>query len=193
MELCDQYIHELIQLVPELNDFHHLPEYNHLRPKAVNTLTKDFQKKERELYKKYYKLVKHKKQKSFYDLIFLDDLKIMIKESKYISLDHVPIDSLNNFPLTHIASLQGETDYEFTDKKSYQDFLERFKIVPEITETIVTNMRQGIKTKDTFKRSEISEQASLSGIKDRTLSDILKRFIELELIEKVSHGVYTKR
>ena len=75
MELCDQYVHELIQLVPELNDFHHLPEYNHLRPKSVNTLTKDFQKKERELYKKYYKLVKHKKQKSFYDLIFLDDLK----------------------------------------------------------------------------------------------------------------------
>ena len=46
MELCDKFIHELIQLVPELNDFHHLPEYKHLRPKAVNTLTKDFQKKE---------------------------------------------------------------------------------------------------------------------------------------------------
>ena len=152
MELCDQYVHELIQLVPELNDFHHLPEYNHLRPKAVNTLTKDFQKKERELYKKYYKLVKHKKQKSFYDLIFLDDLKIMIKESKYISLDHVPIDSLENLPLTHIAALQGETDYEFTDKKSYQDFLERFKIIPEITESILTNMRQGIKHKDTLPR-----------------------------------------
>ena len=152
MELCDQYIHELIQLVPELNDFHHLPEYKHLRAKAVNTLTKDFQKKERELYKKYYKLVKEKKQKSFYDLIFYDDLKIMIKESKYISLDHVPIDSLNNFPLTHIAALQGETDYEFTDKKSYQDFLERFKIIPDMTETILTNMRQGIKHKDTLPR-----------------------------------------
>ena len=50
-----------------------------------------------------------------------------------------------------------------------------------------------IETKGIFKRSEISEQASLSGIKDRTLSDILKRFIELKLIEKVSHGVYTKR
>ena len=61
MELCDKYVHELIQLVPELNDFHHLPEYKYLRPKAVNTLTKDFQKKERELYKKYYKLVKKKK------------------------------------------------------------------------------------------------------------------------------------
>ena len=59
--------------------------------------------------------------------------------------------------------------------------------------TTQTALYNWIKTKDTFKRSEISEQASLSGIKDRTLSDILKRFIELELIKKVSHGVYTKR
>ena len=50
-----------------------------------------------------------------------------------------------------------------------------------------------IKTKDTFKRAEISEQAIPLGVKDRTLSDILKRFIELKLIKKVSHGVYTKR
>ena len=49
-----------------------------------------------------------------------------------------------------------------------------------------------IKTKHTFKRAEILEQAILLGVKDRTLSDILKRFIELKLIKKVSHGVYTK-
>ena len=59
--------------------------------------------------------------------------------------------------------------------------------------TTQTALYNWIKTKGTFKRSEISEQASLSGIKDRTLSDILKRFIKLKLIEKVSHGVYIKR
>ena len=59
-----------------------------------------------------------------------------------------------------------------------------------ITQTTLYNW---IKTKDTFKRAEISEQAILLGVKDRTLSDILKRFIELKLINKVSHGVYTKR
>ena len=31
MELCDEYIHEMIQLVTEMNDFHQLPEYKHLR------------------------------------------------------------------------------------------------------------------------------------------------------------------
>ena len=50
-----------------------------------------------------------------------------------------------------------------------------------------------IKTKETFKRSEILEQATLLGIKDRTLSDILNRFIRLKLIEKVSYGIYSKR
>jgi hypothetical protein len=58
-----------------------------------------------------------------------------------------------------------------------------------ITQTTLYNW---IKTKDTFKRAEISEQAILLGVKDRTLSDILKRFIELKLIKKVSHGVYNK-
>lgn len=58
---------------------------------------------------------------------------------------------------------------------------------------IQTALYNWIETKDIFKRSEISEQANLIGVKDRTLSDILKRFIELKLIEKVNHGVYTKR
>ena len=170
MELCDQYIHELIQLVPELNDFHQLDKYKHLRPKWTNTLTKDFQKKERELFKKYHKLVSKKKQKSFYDHVFLDDLKIMIKESKYRCLDHVPIDSLDNFPLSHVAALQGETDYAFTDKKSYQDFLNRFKGVPPITESILTNMKEGLKYKDTLPRIIVLD-----------LRDQYKSFLDMDL------------
>jgi uncharacterized protein (DUF885 family) len=172
MELCDQYIHELIQLVPELNDFHQLDEYKHLRSKSTNTLTKDFQKKERALYRKYYNLVSKKKQKSLYDLIFLDDLKIIIKESKYIALDHVPIDSLDNFPLSYVSALQGETDYRFTDKKSYQDFLNRFKTIPEITESILDNMKQGLKVKDTLPRIIVLD-----------LRDQYKSFLEQDLDE----------
>ena len=152
MELCDQYVHELIQLVPELNDFHQLPEYKHLRSKYSNTLTKEFQKKERQLIHKYYTLVSRKTPKSFYDTIFLDDLKLMKQESRYLSLDHIPIDSLNNFPLDYISGLYGETDYEFTDTQSYRDYIERFKGIPEITDSIVYNMKQGIRKKDTLPR-----------------------------------------
>lgn len=59
--------------------------------------------------------------------------------------------------------------------------------------TTQTTLYNWIETKDTFKRSEILEKAKILGIKDRTLSDILKRFIDFELIEKVSFGVYRRR
>ena len=49
-----------------------------------------------------------------------------------------------------------------------------------------------IKTRDSFKRGEILSIAMANGIKDRTLSEMLKVFIEKRLIIKVSHGVYSK-
>lgn len=43
-----------------------------------------------------------------------------------------------------------------------------------------------------FKRSEISEEASKLEISDRTLSDILKKFINLNQIKKIKNGLYTR-
>lgn len=187
MELCDQYIHEMIQLVPELNDFHQLPEYSHLRSKYSNTLTKEFQKKERDLIRKYHKLVKAKKEKSFYDHIFYDDLKIMLKESKYISLDHVPIDAMNNFPIFYITGLQGETDYEFTDKQSYLDYLHRFKGIPDDTKTILENMKKGIKYKDTLPRIVVLDlRDQYNNMLDMNLEEIdVPKNIKKEVIKSI--------
>lgn len=56
-----------------------------------------------------------------------------------------------------------------------------------------TALYDWIMKQDTFKRSEIAKEANLLGVKDRTLSDILKRFLSLKLIKKVKQGVYTKR
>ena len=57
------------------------------------------------------------------------------------------------------------------------------------TQTVLFNW---IKTKDTFKRAEILEEAKVLDIKDRTLSDILKKFVDIGLIEKVKFGSYRK-
>jgi len=73
------------------------------------------------------------------------------------------------------------------------NMLNRISKTSKKLNTTQTDLYNWIETKDTFKRSEISEQANLSGIKDRTLSDILNRFIELNLIERVKQGVYAKR
>ena len=59
--------------------------------------------------------------------------------------------------------------------------------------TTQTTLYNWIETKGIFKRAEILEEAKVLGIKDRTLSDILKRFTDFELIEKVSFGVYRRR
>jgi len=58
--------------------------------------------------------------------------------------------------------------------------------------TTQTTLYSWIKTKDNFKRAEILEKAIPLGVKDRTLSDILNRFIKLNLIKKLRHGVYAK-
>ena len=50
-----------------------------------------------------------------------------------------------------------------------------------------------IKTKDSFKRSEILIEAKKLNIKERTLGDILNRFLDLKLIIKTSHGTYKKK
>ena len=55
-----------------------------------------------------------------------------------------------------------------------------------------TTLLNWIKSKDSVKRAEILAKATPLGIKERTLSEILKRFIKLNLIKKISHGVYTK-
>jgi hypothetical protein len=50
-----------------------------------------------------------------------------------------------------------------------------------------------IKDREFFKRAEILKEAKKLDIKDRTLSDILNRFLDLKLIIKISHGVYSKK
>ena len=73
------------------------------------------------------------------------------------------------------------------------NMLNRISKTSKKLNTTQASLYNWIETKKVFKRAEISEQAQLLGLKDRTLSDILKRFIKLGLIEKVSHGVYKKR
>ncbi|NQW26605.1 MAG: hypothetical protein HQ474_01725 [Flammeovirgaceae bacterium] len=57
--------------------------------------------------------------------------------------------------------------------------------------TTQTTFYNWIKTRDTFQRADILKQADKIGIKERTLSDILNRFINLRLIVKESHGERT--
>ena len=70
--------------------------------------------------------------------------------------------------------------------------LNRLSKNPDSLNTNQTTLLNWIESKGTFKRADILVEATSFGIKDRTLSDILKRFIDLNLIKKLSHGVYAK-
>ena len=72
------------------------------------------------------------------------------------------------------------------------NLLNRLNKNPGILNTNQTTLLTWIKTQDSFKRSEIAEISLPLGIKDRTLTSILMRFIDLNLIKKMSHGVYAK-
>ena len=50
-----------------------------------------------------------------------------------------------------------------------------------------------INSRSDFKRADIKEIAEQIGVKDRTLTDILKSFTQKRFIDKLAHGVYSKR
>ena len=70
--------------------------------------------------------------------------------------------------------------------------LNKFNTTPQALNSTQTSLLNWMQTKATYKRSEISEKAKDLGVKDRTLSDILNRLVKLNLVKKISHGVYSK-
>ena len=50
-----------------------------------------------------------------------------------------------------------------------------------------------MKSQGEVKRVDILKKAKALNIRERTLADILRRFIDLNLIRKVTHGVYVVR
>jgi hypothetical protein len=50
-----------------------------------------------------------------------------------------------------------------------------------------------MKSQGEVKRVDIFKKAKALNIRERTLADILRRFIDLKLIRKVTHGVYLVR
>ena len=150
MELCDKYLHELILLNPPMNDYLKLDEYNHLRGRFPNFLTEEYTKKEDKLNKKYYNLLKKKKNKTFYDQLVYKDLKDYFKVS-YFEDQYFPLSNSDNIYMNFIFDIKSsDSDYEFTDKQSYQDFISRMKTLTPITTIILRDLKEGLKKKITI-------------------------------------------
>ena len=150
MELCDQYIHEYILLNPTINDFLKIDKYKHLRNKYPNFMSKEYDKKENKLNKKYYTILQKKKKKTFDDVLFYEDLKEYFKVYDFPD-EYFPLSYLDNYfndMMTDINS--SDTQYNFSDIQSYKDFISRLKKIKPICNAMIQNMKIGIQKKMTI-------------------------------------------
>ena len=80
MSIYTRYFDELVNLVPSINDSLNLPKYKHLKNKMENPYSKEFIKKDKELSKKYLKLLLNKKEKGIYGTASKQDLSELKEE-----------------------------------------------------------------------------------------------------------------
>jgi len=147
MELCDKYMHDYILLNPTLNDFLKLEKYNHLRSKQPNFYSEEYDKEEEKLNHKYFKVLEKKKDKTFYDQLFYNDLKEQLKEL-YFPQEYFPLSYLDNYFTSIITDINSrDSQYTFSDVKSYRDYISRLKQTKIICKTMIENMRKGLKQK----------------------------------------------
>ena len=71
-------------------------------------------------------------------------------------------------------------------------FKQSVKLIPNLLKRLnktQDELLNWMKSKGEIKRGDVWNKAKTMGIKERTLADILRKFLDLDLIKKVTHGV----
>ena len=145
MELCDIYLQKLFLIDPTINDFFCKEEWEHKRHIQPNVYSEPYYEKIYKLDQAFLKRVKKKKEKTLYDTLLLKDLIHSIHmEKDYEIYMYMPIDLHNNILIAYVTNSSGNGSYAFSDKDSYSDFTKRLKSLPDITDTIIEKMNNGI-------------------------------------------------
>ena len=148
LNLYNKFIDDSITLNPTLNDFLNLQKFDHLSGVMENNFSVVYEAMELDLHKKYLNKI------STTNLTIADKfLKFICEtnvESHSYNFNLIPINPLEN-DLTYLAEdASGNGSYDFKNKKSYDNFLSRMKIFPEICSSIIQKMREGIRLKYTL-------------------------------------------
>ena len=165
MELCDEYLYELLTINPPLNDFfldERFLDQKHIQP---NIYSERFYRKLHQLDKKYLKILEKKKEKTLYDQILLRDVKHNIHmELEYEIYMYMPINYNDNILIDYVTECSGNGTYFFTTKKDYSDFLKRVTSLSSITNEIILKMKNGIR--NTVCLSTITVDKMIENIQD---------------------------
>jgi len=152
MELCDRYMHEIILLNPTINDFIKMEKYNKLRGKFPSFLSKEYDKKEENINKKYLNLLKIKNHKTFYDKLLYEDLKEYF-DTLYFKDEYFPLSHLDNFFIDFMTTINSkDSGYDFSDVNSYKDYITRLRMCKKLCNHMINRMKVGIDKKMTISR-----------------------------------------
>ena len=199
MELCDKYIHESIEFDPTMNDYLKLEKYSHLRSKYPNFMSKEYDEKEKKMNRKYLNLVKKKKKKTFYDELFYEDLKEYFR-TLYFKDKYFPFSYLSNFltdTLEEISSV--DTDYDFSDEKSYEDYISRLNKTKVIYNSMIHNLKEGIQKDMTISKRIVNgtiEQLK-DAVEEKTMKNKFKHYrkiptkVENKFLEAIQGNIIT--
>ena len=147
--LYHNFFVEQVEISPSINDSLNLPEFEHLKDKMENPYSKCHVDKETTFFKKYLKIMNTipKTQLTLHDKILKDICSTYLESLKY-DFDCFPLNPLDNDLNDIVDDVAGNGNFIFTKKKDYESYLKKLDCFPEIVDSMIANMRTGIKTKN---------------------------------------------
>tara|TARA_B110000977_G_C11087500_1_gene495316 strand:+ start:4670 stop:6283 length:1614 start_codon:yes stop_codon:yes gene_type:complete len=150
MDLSETYIIDLVKINPDLNDFAKIDDLDNLEKKVINTFSPEYNKKESELTRKYIELLKNKKHLTTSEELLKIDLQRLFKQVDFPDI-YFPITPLNNYFIERISEISGTGNFfKFIDKSSYIHYINRLKLIPNITKVMIHNLTKGMKHNMTY-------------------------------------------
>lgn len=145
-KLYDDFLVEQVKIMPSLNDTLNLKEFEYLKDRMENPYSDYQEKLENTLYKDFLKRVNKipKSRQTTADRFLKHICEINVSETRF-DFDLIPITPLENDLGYMVENAAGNGSFVFDTKKSYDIFLVKMKIFPEICYSIIGKMRNGIK------------------------------------------------
>jgi uncharacterized protein (DUF885 family) len=149
MKIYENYFHDTMLLSPSINDYLNLSKYKHLKNQLENCLSKTFINGQKDLHSNYLQKLIKKKRPTIYDKALIYICNETLEYYKY-NFDLTPINHQHNIIYDILEMANGNGLYVFSTKKDYTDFIEKMGIFNEIVDSIISNMKLGIKKKYTL-------------------------------------------
>tara|TARA_Y100001958_G_C21223449_1_gene548809 strand:+ start:538 stop:2106 length:1569 start_codon:yes stop_codon:yes gene_type:complete len=168
MELCDQYLHDLIKIDPTMNDFFLFDEYSNKKHIQPDFYSEKHYQKLHTLDLKYKKILEKKENKTLGDRILLRDILHNIHmELEYEIYMYMPINLNDNVLIDYVTECSGNGTYQFEKRRDYLDFMKRLQSLNVITNEILMKMKNGMDKKVCLPRRTVDKMIE-------TINNILK-------------------